>query len=367
MTKQLARVGWALVMLLAFTLLQTSAANAASRIIPIECGKDIDAVINTDPVGTGTLFRLTGDCHDERQNPQPFTASATIQPKDGDGIICSIPATLNPLPLSNSPGFFAYDPETHCTINGASGVTQVIKPQGLFYMNGIMVTGGTFTGAAATGVGIAEGQMDNNSVVRGSVVRDTQGAGISNAHGFHHQIELTNTTTNPNALGFIGSGIKGINEFNIQYSYVHDNQGNGIWCDVYCTDQTSAQFSSFHAKFNLVVNNGRAGIRWERIGDFGGASQANSGEAIIENNELYGNGKDTTRGAIDIRDAQDALVQNNYFRSNWGGIAIRASDSGRSDRPDLDNIDIVNNILNREQLKGCELPDNIVFCLGNIP
>jgi hypothetical protein len=358
MTKQLARVGWALVMLLAFTLLLTSAANAASRTVEIKCGGDIDNVINGDPVGTTTLFRLTGDC------PQPFTASATIQPKDGDGIDCSIPATLFPLRLSN--GSSAYDPETHCTINGASTVTQVIKPQGLFYMNGIMVRGGTYTGAAATGVGIAEGQMDNNSVVRGSVVRDTQGAGISNAHGIHHQIELTNTTTNPNALGQIGSGIKGINEFNIQYSYVHENQGNGIWCDVYCTDQTSALFSSFHANFNLVVNNGRAGIRWERIGDFGGASQANSGEAIIENNELYGNGTDTTRGAIDIRDAQDALVRNNYFGTNSGAPAIRATDSGRSDRPDLDNIDIVNNILNREQLKGCELPDNIVFCLGNI-
>ena len=354
MTKQLARVGWALVMLLAFTLLLTSAANAASRTVEIKCGGDIDNVINGDPVGTTTLFRLTGDC------PQPFTASATLQPRDGDGIDCAIPATLFQRGS-------AYDPETRCTIYGASTVTQVIKPQGLFYMNGIMVRGGTYTGAAATGVGIAEGQMDNNSVVRGSVVRDTQGAGISNAHGIHHQIELTNTTTNPNALGHIGSGIKGINEFNIQYSYVHDNQGNGIWCDVYCTDQTSALFSSFHAKFNLVVNNGRAGIRWERIGDFGGASQANSGEAIIENNELYGNGKDTTRGAIDIRDAQDALVQNNILRSNWGGIAIRASDSGRSDRPDLDNVDIVNNILNREQVKGCELPDNIVFCLGNIP
>jgi hypothetical protein len=351
MTKQLARVGWALVMLLAFTLLLTSAANAASRTIPIGCGQDIDNVINGDPVGTTTLFRLAADC--------TFTASATLQPRDGDGIDCAIPATLFQRGS-------AYDPETRCTIYGAS-VTQVIKPQGLFYMNGIMVRGGTYTGAAATGVGIAEGQMDNNSVVRGSVVRDTQGAGISNAHGIHHQIELTNTTTNPNALGHIGSGIKGINEFNIQYSYVHDNQGNGIWCDVYCTDQTSALFSSFHAHYNLVVNNGRAGIRWERMGDFGGASQANSGEAIIENNELHGNGTGTTRGAIDIRDAQDALVQNNYFGGNSGGLAIRATDSGRSDRPDLDNIDIVNNKLNGEQVKGCELPDNIVFCSGNIP
>jgi hypothetical protein len=42
--------------------------------------------------------------------------------------------------------------------------------------------------------------------------------------------------------------------------------------------------------------------------------------------------------------------------------AIRATDSGRTGRPDLQNVDIVNNVLNGETIKGCELPDNIVSC-----
>jgi hypothetical protein len=93
-----------------------------------------------------------------------------------------------------------------------------------------------------------------------------------------------------------------------------------------------------------VVNNGRAGIRFERVGDV-----ADAGEALIENNEVHGNGTDATRGGIDIRDAQDAPIQNNRFGAatigevgyevayepNANGVAIRATDSGRSDRPDL--------------------------------
>jgi hypothetical protein len=43
-------------------------------------------------------------------------------------------------------------------------------------------------------------------------------------------------------------------------------------------------------------------------------------------------------------------------------VAIRATDSGRSDRPDLWNEDIVGNALNGEVMKGCELPDEFVYC-----
>jgi hypothetical protein len=31
------------------------------------------------------------------------------------------------------------------------------------------------------------------------------------------------------------------------------------------------------------------------------------------------------------------------------------------------NIDIVDNTLNGETIRGCELPDDIVFCSGNTP
>ena len=51
------------------------------------------------------------------------------------------------------------------------------------------------------------------------------------------------------------------------------------------------------------------------------------------------------------------------YLPNASGVAIRASDSGRSDRPDLFNVDIVDNVLNGELIKGCELPDEMAYCL----
>jgi hypothetical protein len=94
----------------------------------------------------------------------------------------------------------------------------------------------------------------------------------------------------------------------------------------------------------------------------------------VERNEVHGNGDLEQRYGIGARDAANALIQNNRFgavtiagvaypRNNLG--AIRASDSGRSDRPNLTNIDIVNNTLNGEAIKGCELPDSVVFCANN--
>jgi Right handed beta helix region len=336
-----------LVILVAFVI--APAAQAASGTVPIPCGtgpqSDIDNVINGDPSGTTTRFVLGADC--------TFTASATLVPRNGDEVVCAI-----------QPGFIqranAWDPQPRCTIEGFT-LPQVMKPQGDIHMAGFTCRGGAFTGAAGTGVCIAEGQMSDSSGLWGVEVRDTEGAGISNAHGVHHVIELTNTTTNSRALGFIGSGIKGVNEFNIEHSYVHDNQGNGIWCDNECKDATQGPFSVFHVNSNLVVDNGREGIRWERVG-----SEANHGEALIENNEVYGNGRLETRAGISARDAQDALIRQNYFWNNSGG-AIRASDSGRTDRPNLLNIDIVNNTLYGGQITGCELPDEIVYCFGNAP
>src|SRR5215208_2917263 len=290
------KLGWVLVMVLATMLALSDSAQAASRQVNIGCGQDIDNIINGDPAGTTTRFVLGADC--------THMASATLKPESGDEIICSIAPTYVRMAS-------AFDPATRCTISGVSGLTQVMKPQGTFYMWGVTVTGGTFTGNAGTGVGIAEGQMSGSSWIEGSVIRDNQGAGISNAHGVHDSIELTNTTTNPNALGFIGSGIKGVDEFNIEHSYVHDNQGNGIWCDEHCNDVSGAPYSVFHVNGNLVVNNGREGIRFEKVGDTGGASEASAGEALIEYNEVHGNGWESTRAGIGARDSQHALIRNN--------------------------------------------------------
>jgi parallel beta-helix repeat protein len=113
-----------------------------------------------------------------------------------------------------------------------------------------------------------------------------------------------------------------------------------------------------------VDNNRRAGIRFERVGDVSAA-----GEALIENNEVHGNSADENRGGISVRDAQYATIRYNRFGDppNSREVAIIASDSGRSSRPDLRNILIENSMLNGEIIKGCELPDTIVRCPGYTP
>jgi hypothetical protein len=345
-------------------LANTNEAWGASRSVNIPCGADIDNVINNDPSGTATIFVLGADC--------TFTASATVVPKNGDEIHCQIRPTGTI--LAGSWPLAAVDPATRCTIQGASTLATVMKPRGYFYGEGFTVRGGDFKGSAGTGVGIQEGQMSNNSYLWRVIVRDNEAAGISVGRGTHDEVELTNNTTNPQALGFIGSGIKSAYEFSVQHSYVHDTQGNGMWCDVHCKNVSGAPFSAAHFNANLVVNNGRAGIRWERIGKVrcGSDCDPNAGQGIIENNFVHGNGRESVRGGIDVRDSQDALVRNNVFGAatyagisyppNARSVAIRVTDSGRTDRPDLYNIDVVNNGLNGETITGCSLPDDVVFC-----
>jgi parallel beta-helix repeat protein len=100
-----------------------------------------------------------------------------------------------------------------------------------------------------------------------------------------------------------------------------------------------------------------------------------AGEALIENNEVHNNSLHANRGGISVRDAQDATIRNNHFGAatiggvaylpNSHDVAITASDSGRSDRPNLSSIRVVNNALDGETVKGCELPNTVVACAGD--
>jgi hypothetical protein len=154
----------------------------------------------------------------------------------------------------------------------------------------------------------------------------------------------------------------------IEQSYIHDTQGNGIWCDEECNDTS---LGTFIVEDTLVVNCGRAGIRWEKVGGTA------AGEALIQRNEIHGNSYGTRRGGISLRDAENATIKKNKFGAvsirgvsyprNAGGVAITATDSHEANRPNLFNIDIENNILNGEAVKGCELPNTVVACAGDTP
>jgi Right handed beta helix region len=347
-----------LVVLIGYVMMGVLAAvflMGADRVFPVSCGQDLDAIVNADDPTIGTRFQLEGPC--------TYTVDTIVIPNEGDEI-AGPPASF----IERRP---AFDPQPTVTILGSEGLSNVIRARGTVRLEWVKIVGGTgqYLGGspvAGTGSGLAMGMASNTSSLYAVHITGTDAAGITNAHGTFERIELDNTTQDANFLGFTGSGLKAINEVEVRNSYIHNNQGNGLWCDEFCHDSAS-HLNGFWIHENLVVNNDRAGIRFERVGDV-----ADAGEALIENNEVHANSLKLTRGGIDIRDAQNALVRNNVFGAKTiGGIAyprnrdrvaIRATDSGRSDRPNLFNVDIVGNVLNGEVIKGCEKPDTIVAC-----
>jgi hypothetical protein len=334
-----------------------SLGHAQAPIDKIPCDQDIDATINADDRGTASRFVLEAGC--------TFVASETIVPSEGDEVACEVDPTF----VRRGP---AFDPTTYCTVAGDSSVENVFRPIGqggsmaTVSFEGIKITGGKYTGSSGSGAGIAEGSMTNLSSHYGIEVMNNEAAGILSAKGTFERVELTDNTNDPDALGVIGAGMKARNEVEVKNSYVHDTQGNGLWCDNSCED-SAGHPNGFWVHDNLVVNNGRAGIRFENVGG------SNAGEALIENNEVHGNSYgDAERGGISVRDAQNATIKNNRFGEvtidgvryppNSRAVAIIASDSGRADRPNLFNIHIESNTLNGETIKGCELPDTVVEC-----
>jgi hypothetical protein len=328
----------------------------ADRVVVVACGQDLDAIVNADDPMIGTRFQLEGPC--------TYPVDTMVELNEGDEI-AGPQATF----IERPP---AFDPEPTVTIVGSGGLSNVIRAKGTVRLEWVKIVGGTGqyssggSPLAGTGSGLAMGMASDASTLYAVHITGSDGAGITNAHGTFERIELDDTTQDPNFLGFTGSGLKAITEVEVRNSYIHDNQGNGLWCDVFCHDSVD-HLNGFWVHDNLVVNNGRAGIRFERVGEV-----ADAGEALIENNKVHQNSLDLSRGGIDIRDAQNALVRNNVFGTttiagvaylpNTSGVAIRATDSGRSDRPDLFNVDIEGNVLNGEVINGCELPDEIVYC-----
>lgn len=338
---------WPAVLMAVLVVALAFFAMGASRTVIVGCGEDLDAVVNADPAATATRFQLSG-C--------TYHVDNTVQPEDGDEIAGPVGTFIMRGP--------AYDPEPLATIQGSATLGQVMKPRGTFHGDWLQIFGGDFDGTAGSGVGLAGGDMDSDSVIYATQVANNEGAGVSNFHGLFWRSELTNNTTNPDALGFIGSGLKAVDEVWVGESYVHDTQGNGIWCDEECNDQPLSN-GKFTVWYSLITNNGRDGVRWEKVGD-----EATHGEALVYLNEIHGNGVYERRAGVGVRDAQDITIRDNNFGSvtiadvyyGLNGYAWSATDSGRTDRPNLYNVDVFYNANNGDAEKGCQEPASIVLC-----
>ena len=148
-------------------------------------------------------------------------------------------------------------------------------------------------------------------------------------------------------LGYAAGGIKGVNPYTILNSYVADNIGSGIWCDVGCLGGT------WVVEGNTVVGDTRDGIRYE-ISESG---------ATIEYNDVEGN--NTSAGSfsgIHLASSGNANVGHNTSLANFGS-QIKVENSGRQNSG-VTNDSIIDNTVNGGKVVGCNISG--VTCSGNI-
>ena len=352
-------------------LLNPTTAESACSGKTVAAGQDLDAIVNADSMATATTFCIQAGT---------YSLSQTLTVGTGDKLI-------GETGITKTAGSAEYA-EPVVKIRNAASLSKLISVSGdnatLRWLDVAGAVGEydeTKTPAtcanwgdlankcpvAGTGVGIAAGNADGGLLMQYVRVHNNDAVGIGNATGRVLNSELFSNTENGDFLGFTGAGVKGGTEYEAAFNYVHDEQGNGLWCDRGCDDDPARGANGLWVHDNVLVNNGRAGVRYED----------SATTALIENNEIHGNSKLAVRGGVSIRDSQNANVRNNVFGrvtiagvtypGNEDNVAIHAADSGRTDRTDLWNIDIVNNTLNNETIKGCELPDNVVYCHDNTP
>jgi hypothetical protein len=241
------------------------------------------------------------------------------------------------------------------------------------------VSGAVFQSATpGSGSAVAGGAAEDDMLLEYLRVHHNAGAGVTNMEGKITRSELFENTENPDAAGFIGAAVKGSHEYEASNLYVHDNYANGLWCDNGCQDVPSqANGAWFHD--NVVVKNGRYGIRFEEAPDL--ADTGTPPTHLAEGNLIAENGipkiaGDSSKAGGSAHDVSNTTWRNNAFGPqeiaglgavghNANSKAILFTDSGRSDRPDLRNADAYGNALNGETIKNCDMADDIVDCHDN--
>lgn len=355
-------------------------------------GKDLDAVVNSDPSGTATTFCLADG---------EYPIDNTLLLREGDRLLGPKGRIITRGPASygdptaritnagNLPRLVQYNgPDTAIRWVELSGaVGKYVSPKPASCSNWGDTT--DQCPVAGTGVAIAAGGGNATNVMAYVEVHGNDASGVSSMNGRVAHSNFYDNTNNPDFLGFTGGAVKGIDEFEAAYNFVHDEQGNGIWCDHGCANVAGME-NGFWAHDNLVVNNGRWGIRFEYSPRFtDGAGQDDrldsSVTALVEENEVHGNGSDGGRGGLSMHDAQNGVFQSNSFGAktiagvaypeNRGGLAIQfAWSRTRSDRTDLWNGQAASNDLNGEMIQGCGMSDDdtrpgglLVSCRNNTP
>jgi hypothetical protein len=326
MQKRLTLVlGFALMACLATIALAFTKAEAATRVVNVPAGADIANVVNADSGTTATAFQLAPNT--------TYRVNALIVLKAGDELRGAV-GTMTKVGPATDP-----NPTTKL-VNGAA-LENLIALRGDNAITWLDLSGADFKGRTGGGSAIAAGSGNDNTLIQYNRIHHNGAAGITNARGHILNNEIDNNTTEPAALGFIAAGVKGIMEYEAGGNYVHDNVGHGLWGDVLMEDTS---VGSFNVHDNVLSNNGRAGVRHE-------CNECSGAEFSAVRNVIQNNGWESERGGVSIHDACNSYVANNTFGGNTGKLAVRITDSGRSDRPDTKNATVENNTMNAEVVK----------------
>ena len=354
-----------------------AAAQEVCTGVPVKPGDDLDAIVNGDSRTKATTFCV-------QASDTPYQIDHMVVLNNGDRILGEPGEVVTRGPASYGVPLVQIRPQG--TVGKMITLRANIELRWLdiggavteYHDNGSPVQG--------TGTAIRAGQTTANSLMEYLVIHDNDNQGIGTMNGKLRHSELYKNGTDTAFGGVTAAAVKGIDEYEASFNYVHDNPAVGLWCDVGCDDAGAAMPNGYWVRDNLVVDNGRSGIRYESAPE-GLATGVHASEptALIVGNEVHGNSYNENRGAISAVDAQNALIRNNIFGTKTiEGVvgtntidsvtygpnafkpgAVKARDSGKTSRTDLWNIDIQNNTLNGEELRGCELPDVVVDCQGN--
>ncbi len=339
---------------------------------PVYPKNDLDDTINADPAGTATTFCVHAGVY-------PVDNRITVD--DGDRVLGE-PGTLT----HRGP---AVDPDPVVKIRNSGDLTRIINVTGKTGRVEWLDVSGASSGytseapwacinwgeatnrcpANGTGMAIGAGKSGAAFVFEHLELHDNAANCITGIKGKLLESELYRCSWNADYWGFQAGALKTTFASEVARLYVHDNEAVGLWCDQGCHD-VAARAHGFWVRDNLVVDSGRAGVRYEFAPMAEGAPGPQP-SALVEGNLLAGN----DWGGVDVHDAQNATVRGNIFGPmTVAGIDYSHNGSGpeaiqfsEGDRTELLNAEAYGNNLGGEAVDGCErhAVAGKVRCQGN--
>jgi Lamin Tail Domain/Right handed beta helix region len=286
--------------------------------VEIEPGADIQTAIDANPAGT--KFLLSGN----------YTISTTILPKPGNRFV-------GPATIVGAGAEVAFEAKTG---SGGAADVRFIDLDVSGFVHGIDCWDGTH---------VIGGRYHDNS-------RNGIGCGLEGGDVLIDGVEVDHNGSQAD-LGSGASGLKFANGHGIvvRNSYIHDNLGNGVWCDQQCGDFTVID--------NRIIHNSRKGVHYEKSGESDLQGITFIGAAYIARNVVQGNGWEGRQYAdagIAAVSSKNILIEDNVLGGNAfaNGIKIIQDDRLTGDAHGwvVSNVVIGSNAMNGDNVVGCDSP-----------